>query len=130
MELPQAFKCILLDSVDLVFMEAELDDIGRQVCRDLSQQVVGQVQQSEMIHVPEGLWVNLRDLVVDQKQALLWEKRIRVKCSRFKLSFAAFTVAAVRKEHFSCPSCSHYAPDFADVMISNPSKKKQQQMSN
>lgn len=46
MKFSQAFKCILLDSVDLVFMEAELDDIGRQVCRDLSQQVVGEVQQS------------------------------------------------------------------------------------
>lgn len=72
MELLQASKCILLDFVDLVFMEAELDEIGRQVCRDLSQQVVGQVQQSEVIHVPEGLGMNLRDLVVDQKQALLW----------------------------------------------------------
>lgn len=70
MELPQASKRILLDSVDLVFMEAELNDIGRQVCRDLGQQVVGQVQQSEMIHVPEGLGVDLRDLVVDQKQAM------------------------------------------------------------
>lgn len=75
MEFPQAFKCILLDSVDLVFMEAELDDIGRQVCRDLSQQVVGEVQQSQIVHVSEGLGVNLRDLVVDQKQALLWKKR-------------------------------------------------------
>lgn len=65
MEFPQAFKCILLDRVDLVFMEAELDDVGRQVCRDLSQQVVGQVQQSEMVHVSEGFGVNLNDLVVD-----------------------------------------------------------------
>lgn len=65
MEFPQAFKCILLDCVDLVFMEAELDDVGRQVSRDLSQQVVGEVQQSEMVHVSEGFGVNLRDLVVD-----------------------------------------------------------------
>lgn len=59
MQLPQAFKCVLLNSLDLVFMEADLDDIGRQIRRDLSQQVVGQVQQSKMIHVPEGLGVNL-----------------------------------------------------------------------
>lgn len=71
MEFPQAFKRIFLDSVDLVFMETELDDVGRQVCRDLSQQVVGEIQQSEMVHVSEGLGVNLGDLIVDQKQALL-----------------------------------------------------------
>lgn len=59
MQLPQAFKCVLLNSLDLVFMEADLDDIGRQIRRDLSQQVVRQVQQSKMIHVPEGLGVNL-----------------------------------------------------------------------
>lgn len=75
MKFPQAFKCFFLDSVDLVFMEAKLNDVGRQVCRDLSQQVVGEVQQSEMIHVSEGLGVNLGDLVVDQKQALFWGKR-------------------------------------------------------
>lgn len=83
MEFPQAFECILLDSVDLVFMEAELDDIGWQVCRYLSQQVVGEVQQSEMVHVSEGLGMNLRDLVVDQKQALLWEKGIIIKLLNF-----------------------------------------------
>lgn len=77
MEFPEAFKCILLDSVYLVFMEAELDDIGRQVCRDLRQQVVGEVQQSEAFHVSECLGVNLGDLVVDQKQALLWGERIQ-----------------------------------------------------
>lgn len=71
MEFPQAFKCVLLNFVDLVFVEAELDNIGRQVCGDLSQQVVGEVQQSEMVQVSEGLGVDLRDLVVDQKQALL-----------------------------------------------------------
>lgn len=87
MELLQSFKRILLDSANLVFMEAELDEIGRQVCGDLIQQVVGQVQQSEVIHVPEGLGVNLRDLVVDQEQALLREKRIKINLSRFKLHF-------------------------------------------
>lgn len=71
MQFPQAFKCILLDSVDVVFVKAEFNDIGRQVCRDLSEQVVGEVQQSEVIHVPEGLGMNLGNLVVDQKQALL-----------------------------------------------------------
>ncbi len=79
MEFFQAFKCVLLDSVDPVFMEAKLDDIGRQVCRDLSQEVIGKVQQSETVHVSEGPGVNLRDLVVDQKQTLLWEKTIRKK---------------------------------------------------
>lgn len=55
----QAFKGILLDSFDLVFMKPELNDIGRQVCRDLSQQIVGEVQQSEMVHVSECFGVNL-----------------------------------------------------------------------
>lgn len=91
----QAFKRILLDSVNLVFMEADLDNIGRQVGRDLSQQVVGQVQQSEMVHISEGFWMNLRDLIVDQKQALLCEKG-----SRIKLSFAAFFMECVRMECF------------------------------
>lgn len=81
MELTQTFKRILLDPVDLVFMEAELDDIGRQVCRDLSELVVGEIQQSKMVHVSEGLWVNFRDPVVDQKQALLWQKEARLKHS-------------------------------------------------
>lgn len=84
MEFCQAFKCILLDSVDLVFMEAELDDLWRKVCRDLSQQVVREVQQSKVVHVSEGLGMNFRDLVVDQKQALMWEKGIRIKLSRFQ----------------------------------------------
>ena len=79
MELPQAFKRILLDFVDVVFVEAELDDVGRQVSRDLSEHVVGEVQQSEVVHVSEGPGVNLGDLVVDQKQTLVWEKAIRIK---------------------------------------------------
>lgn len=95
MKFLQAFKRILLDSVNLVFMEADLDNIGRQVCRDLSQQVVGQVQQSEMVHISEGFWMNLRDLIVDQKQALLCEKGCRIK-----LSFAAFFMECVRMERF------------------------------
>jgi len=66
----QAFEGILLDPVDLVFVEAELDDVGRQVGGDLGEQVVGEVQQAEVVHVSEGLGVNLGDLVVDQKQAL------------------------------------------------------------
>lgn len=45
-------------------MEPELDDIGRQVCWDLSQHVVGEVQKSEMVHVPEGFGVNLRNFIV------------------------------------------------------------------
>lgn len=65
MKFPQAPKCILLDSVDPVFVEAELDDVGRQVSRNLSQKVVGEIQQSEMVHVSEGFGVNLRDLVVN-----------------------------------------------------------------
>lgn len=46
MKLSQAIKCIFLDSVDVVFMEAEFNDIRRQVCWDLFQLVVGEVQQS------------------------------------------------------------------------------------
>lgn len=76
MELLQTFKCILLDFVDLVFMEAELDDIRRQVCRNLSQQVIGEVQQFETLHVSESPGVDLGDLVVDQEQALLWERLV------------------------------------------------------
>ena len=79
MEFPQAFKCVLLDSVDLVFVEAELDDVGRQVRRDLRQQVVGEIEQSEVVHVSEGLGVNLGDLIVDEEQALLWEKGMTAK---------------------------------------------------
>lgn len=85
MELPQAFKRIPLDFVDVVFMETELDDVGRQVGRDLGQQVVGEVQQSEVVHVSEGPGVNLGDLVVDQKQALMWEKGIRIKLTLMHL---------------------------------------------
>lgn len=33
--------------------------------------VVGEVQQSEVFHVSEGLGVNLGNLIVDQKQALM-----------------------------------------------------------
>lgn len=76
MELPQTFKCILLDFADLVFMEAQLDYIRRQVSRNLSQQVVGEVQQFETLHVSEGPGVDLGDLVVDQEQALLWERLV------------------------------------------------------
>lgn len=41
-----------------------------------------------MVHVSEGLGVNLGDLVVDQEKALL-EKGRKIKFG-FKLSFAAF----------------------------------------
>lgn len=85
MKFVQAFKCILLDSVDLVFMEAELNDIRGQVCRDLSQQVVGEVQQSEMVHVSECLGVNLWNLIVDQKETLFRETSVRIKLSTFKV---------------------------------------------
>lgn len=60
----QAFERILSDSADLVFVEAELDDVGRQVCRDLSQHIVGQVQESEMVHMSEGFGVNLGNFIV------------------------------------------------------------------
>lgn len=60
----QAFKRVLSDFTDLVFVEPELDDIGRQVCWDLSQHVVGEVQKSEVVHVPEGFGVNLRNFIV------------------------------------------------------------------
>lgn len=60
----QAFKWVLSDFTDLVFVEAELDDIRRQVCWDLGQHVVGEVQKSEMVHVPEGFGVNLRNFIV------------------------------------------------------------------
>lgn len=60
----QAFKGILADSVDLVFVEAELDDIGRQVCWDLRQHVVGEVQKSEVVRVSESFGVNLGYFIV------------------------------------------------------------------
>lgn len=75
MESPQAFEGIFLDSVDLVFMETQLKDVRRQVCRYLGQYVVGEVQQPQMVHVSEGFGVNLGDLVVYQKQTLFGEER-------------------------------------------------------
>lgn len=63
-KLLQAFKRILSDSADLVFVEAELDDVGRQVCWDLGQRVVGEVQEPEVVHVPEGFGVDLGDFIV------------------------------------------------------------------
>lgn len=60
----QAFKCILLDSADLVFVEPQLNDIGRQVCWDLSQRVVREVQKPEVVHVSEGFGVNLGNFIV------------------------------------------------------------------
>lgn len=60
----QAIKGVLLDLDDLVFVEAELDDVGRQVCWDLCQHVVGQVQKSEVVHVSESFRVDLGNFVV------------------------------------------------------------------
>lgn len=45
-------------------MEAELDDVGRQVCWDLSQKVVGEVQKPEMVHVSEGFGMDLGNFIV------------------------------------------------------------------
>lgn len=74
----QAFKCILSDSADLVFVEPELDDIGGQVCWDLSQRVVGEVQKPEVVHVSEGFGVNLGNFIVVQKKTLKWgEKELK-----------------------------------------------------
>lgn len=70
MQLPQALEGLLLDPVDVVLVEAQLNDVGRQVGRDLRQQVVGQVKQPQVVHVSEGLGVDLGDLVVDQEQTL------------------------------------------------------------
>lgn len=64
MKFLQAFKGILLDSADLVFVEAELDDIGREVCWDLRQRVVGEVQKSEVVHMSESFGVNLGNFIV------------------------------------------------------------------
>lgn len=35
-----------------------------------------------MVHVSEGLGVNLRDLIIDQKQALLLEKGRKIKLDK------------------------------------------------
>lgn len=75
MQFPQAVEGVLLDSVDVVLMKAQLYDVGGQISRDLRQQVVGEVQQSQVVHVLEGIWVNFRDPVVDQKQALFGGER-------------------------------------------------------
>lgn len=77
MKFPQALERIFLDPVDLVFVKAELNDVGRQVSRDLSQQIVGEVQQSEVVHVFESFRMNLRYFVVNQEQALLSEEDIQ-----------------------------------------------------
>lgn len=74
MQLPQALEGLLLDPVDVVLVEAQLDDVGRQVGRDFRQQVVGQVQQPQVVHVSEGFGVDLGDLVVDQEQTLKWRR--------------------------------------------------------
>lgn len=60
----QAFEGVLPDPVDLVLVEAELDDVGRQVGGDLRQHVVGEVQKSEVVHVSESLGVNLGNFIV------------------------------------------------------------------
>lgn len=60
----QAIKGVLLDLDDLVFVEAELHDVGRQVCWDLRQHVVGQVQKPEVVHVSEGFRVDLGNFIV------------------------------------------------------------------
>lgn len=83
-QLPQPFEGVLLDPVDVVFVESQLDDVGRQVGGDVRQLVVGQVEQSEVVHVPEGLWVDLGDLVVDQKQTLLPRRKKEVFESEWK----------------------------------------------
>lgn len=59
-----AIEGVLLDLDDLVFVEAELDDVGRQVCWDLRQHVVGQVQKSEVVHVSESFRVDLGNFIV------------------------------------------------------------------
>lgn len=63
-EFLQAIEGVLLDLDDLVFVEAELDDVGRQVCWDLRQHVVGQVQKSEVVHVSESFRVDLGNFIV------------------------------------------------------------------
>lgn len=70
----QAVEGVFADSVDPVFVEAELDDVGRQVCWDLHQQVVGEVQKSEAVHVSESFWVNLGNFIVVQKETLMLGK--------------------------------------------------------
>lgn len=71
----QAFEGILPDFADLVFVETQLDDVGRQVCRDLRQHVVGEVQKSEVVHVSESFGVNLGNFIVVEKETLTWRER-------------------------------------------------------
>lgn len=60
----------LLDPADLIVMDPELEDVPGQIFRHFGQEVVGQVEQSEFVHVLERLRVDLRYTIVDQKQSL------------------------------------------------------------
>lgn len=85
MKFLQAIEGVLLDLDDLVFVEAELDDVGRQVGWDLRQHVVGQVQKSEVVHVSESFRVDLGNFIAVQKKTLMWgrgrnENIIKLNC--------------------------------------------------
>lgn len=77
MEGPHSLEGVLVDPVDFVIMDSQLQNAAGQVGWDLVQQIVGQVEQLEMLHVPEGLWMDLGDLVVDQEQSLGAHRRGR-----------------------------------------------------
>lgn len=59
MELLEAFEGLPLDPVDFVLVEAQLDDVGRQIGRDLRQVVVGKIEQAQAVHILEGIRVDL-----------------------------------------------------------------------
>lgn len=61
-------------SADLVVVQPQWLNTYRNILWHLRQQVVWQVENLELVHVAEGLWVDFGYLVIEQKQGLQMKK--------------------------------------------------------